>query len=116
MNIIRRIFFKLFDKNGILMFQAHPLRGYCVLGDLKYMHGLEVYNGNHENYNEKCLALAKENNLLCVSGSDYHGGGENAVSGGILIPQNINDEIQLAGYIKNNKLKLIKKGIITDES
>lgn len=100
--------FEIFNSNKILMFQAHPFRGYCIRGDFRYMHGLEVYNGNHQNNNQMAEAAAKQNNLLAVSGSDFHVNLENSVSGGILIPENINNSVQLAMYIKNNRIELIK--------
>jgi predicted metal-dependent phosphoesterase TrpH len=107
-NLTQRQLFELCEENGIVMFQSHPFRSYCVLGDPKYMHGVEVYNGHptQQTNNEKSERFAGEHNLREISGSDYHSAG--GAGGGIYIPENIDTERQLAGYIKNNKLKLIK--------
>lgn len=107
-NYTQKELFELFDKNNILMFQAHPFRGYCTLGDLKYMHGVETFNGFHESFNHKSEDLAKENNLLRVSGSDFHEKG--VPNGGIYIPDSIDSSEKLAHYIKNNKIQLIRNG------
>jgi hypothetical protein len=103
--------FELFNSEGIAMFQSHPFRGYCVLGDFRYLHGLEVYNGHpyHNSNNEKAEQTAKENNLIGISGSDFHET-DNTIRGGIYIPKYIDSGKELSAYIKNNKLRLIRGG------
>lgn len=107
-NLTQRGLFELCEENGIVIFQSHPFRGYCVQGDPTYMHGVEVYNAhpNHQNHSEKALQFAKDHNLRSISGSDYHFKG--GIGGGIYIPESIETEKELAEYIKNNELKLVK--------
>lgn len=104
--------FELFEKNGIVIFQSHPFRDNCIRFDPKYLHGVEIYNGHpmHNSHNDTAKQYAKDNNLLSVSGSDFHEIG-NTISGGIYIPESINDSPSLARYIKNNPLQLIRKEI-----
>jgi tyrosine-protein phosphatase YwqE len=107
--------FELFSKKGIAMFQSHPFRGQCVRGDVKYMHGLEVFNGHpfHISNNDLSEALAKENNLKGISGSDFHQKGK-TITGGIYIPESISTGAQLADYIINNDCRLIKGNTINE--
>lgn len=100
--------YELFEKNNILMMQSHPFRSYCILGDPRYMHGVEVYNGHptQQNNNYKSEQFAEEHHLIGISGSDYHARG--GIDGGIYLSHNINTDFELVNYIKNNKLKLIK--------
>lgn len=69
--------FKMINEAGGLMIQAHPYRMRDYIKKLNLhpecVHGLEVYNaGNRPEENDKALALAKEKNLPCTSGSDMH--------------------------------------------
>ena len=69
--------FKMINEAGGLMIQAHPYRMRDYIKKLNLhpecVHGLEVYNaGNRPEENDKALALAKEKNLPCTSGSDIH--------------------------------------------
>ncbi|HOV69256.1 MAG TPA: transposase [Clostridia bacterium] len=84
-------FYKIANENGFLVYQAHPFRDrgvpYCTDNCLD---GLEVYNGHpgNDSRNELAYNLAREKNMLMVSGSDFHGwGGE--CRGGIITKQPI---------------------------
>jgi hypothetical protein len=103
--------FALCVKNQLFMAQAHPFRNNIQVGNPLYMHGVEVYNGNkrHNNHNLKALAFAKKNNLIQISGSDFHQK-EDLGLGGIIIPDNIENDKQLAAYLLSNQPKLIKNG------
>lgn len=108
-DLTQKELFNLFEKNNILMLQSHPFRGYCVLGDYRYMHGVEVYNGHpvHDSNNQKSEEFANIHNLIGIAGSDFHE--KNGITSGIYIPEGIENSTQLVDYLKNNALTLIKE-------
>lgn len=89
------------DENNCLLYQAHPMRGYCKLVDLDLLHGVEVYNGNprHNSNNEQVLAIAKEHDLGMVAGSDYHDPGDEN-GGGILTTKRIRNNDDLLDLLR----------------
>jgi hypothetical protein len=102
-------FFKLADKNGWLVYQSHPGRKKCIQADPKLIHGAEVFNANprNDNYNEDALGFAEKNNLLQLSGADFHRAGTEGL-GGVYIPDTIDSIQEFVEYAKHNKLELIK--------
>lgn len=92
------------NKNGVLVFQAHPLRPGLNLKDFKCLHGLEVFNGNarHTNQNERVLQIAKHYNLLLIGGSDYHQIGDEA-SVAMLFPYRVSDSIEMAESLRRSQ-------------
>ncbi len=62
------------DKEGLALVQAHPFRKGCFPGDVKLLHGIEVYNGNprHDSHNSQALELAETYHLVQTVGSDFH--------------------------------------------
>lgn len=62
------------DRHGLCFIQAHPYREGNEPVPTRYLHGLEVYNGNprHDNGNEHAAASARRHGLLEVASSDYH--------------------------------------------
>ncbi len=101
--------FELAQKNGIFMYQAHPFRLGSKVGDPRYMHGAECFNGHfhHNNYNALAEKFCKENNLVKLSGNDFHAVDE-PIIGGAYIPNNVNDEKKLSKYLLSGKCKIIK--------
>ena len=102
--------FELAEKNNCFMYQTHPFRDRVkVLGDPKYMHGAESFNGHfhHVNLNEKANKFCEDNNLIKMSGTDYHDPGQ-PIYGGIYIPENIDTETQLVEFLFKNDFKLIE--------
>ena len=99
--------FKLCEKNSILLYQAHPFRSYCRPADPRYLHGVEVFNGNprHINQNELALAFAHQHGLLQIAGSDYHQAED--ISAGILLAQDVADQIELAAILRNQAIALV---------
>ena len=73
----------------------------------EFLHGIEVYNGNprHDSHNDKAADFAGSNNLLKLSGSDFHLY-EDLGRGGIFLPDDINDNKKLVSYLKNNEAAL----------
>ncbi len=59
---------------GGIIVQAHPYREPCRPREPEFLDGVEIYNGNprQDNHNDLAAAFAKENGLICTSGSDYH--------------------------------------------
>lgn len=84
---------KLADNKGVLLFEAHPFRPTVNRVNPRYLHGAEVYNGNmrHDSKNSRAKQWAYKNNLLMISGSDFHKP-EDAYRGGVVLskrPKNI---------------------------
>ena len=102
--------FDLAEKNGLFLYQSHPFRDRVkVLGNPKYMHGSESFNGHyhHTNFNEKAVEFCEKNNLIGLSGTDYHNPGQ-PLTAGIFIPENINDEKALVECIFNRQFNIYK--------
>lgn len=66
--------YKIAQKEGLAVVQAHPFRKNCFLGDIGCLHGIEIYNGNprHDSRNELAEQLALEKQLTGTVGSDFH--------------------------------------------
>jgi hypothetical protein len=94
------------------MYQAHPFREYCVLGDPHFMHGVEIYNQINRKYsnvaNARAEAFAKEHHLLSIAGTDFHHI-ETAATGlsGVYLPETINTPMEFVKYAKENPVKSI---------
>lgn len=99
---------KFCDKNGFLLYQAHPFRPYITRFGLKYLDGIEVYNGKcSEKENAKALEWAEKNGKLMVSGSDFHTEKQLA-RGGIITDERITDNKELLKVLKSQRFELIK--------
>lgn len=95
--------FEVCCTHGILMLQAHPFRSQGTRNP-KYMHGMEVYNGNLRNpsYNASTAQFVKEYpQFVLTSGSDFHMY-EDVGCGGMLLPD-IADERELAKVLREGK-------------
>jgi predicted metal-dependent phosphoesterase TrpH len=84
------------DRKDLLVFQAHPFRIGCHFVEPPIVHGLEIFNGNrrHDSRNHLAVNAARENDLLVISGSDFHRP-EDLGSGGILVPERISTNAEL---------------------
>jgi len=103
-------FRRLADKEGFLIYQAHPFRDMMERADPFLLDGVEVYNGHpyHMNRNDLALEFAKSNNLKMISGSDFHMT-EALGRGGILIDTEVNNSIEFADMLKyNESINLIR--------
>jgi predicted metal-dependent phosphoesterase TrpH len=67
-------FSKIAKKNSLFVAQAHPFREYIKNISVKYIDGIEVYNGTkkHNSHNDKALAFAENNKMIKIAGSDFH--------------------------------------------
>ena len=100
---------KFCDENGFLLYQAHPFRPYIVrAGVMKYLDGVEVYNGKcNEKENAKSFAWAKKNGKLMVSGSDFHTE-KNLAKGGIITETPIKSNEDLLNILKSGDFTLVR--------
>ena len=105
-NLTQEALFRLCEEHGVLMVQAHPFReeqGYD-LADLKFMHGVEIYN-SHRMFNpqfERITAIAEENDKIKTSGGDFHEA-ETYLMAGMIVPDEINDQFMLRDYLKTGE-------------
>ena len=83
----------------VAMIQAHPFREGIVLGDPKFMHGLEI-NCSPIDLDKADLVLkeAKKNGLRVTCGTDYHGI-LRPVNGGIYLPESISSAEEMGKYL-----------------
>lgn len=67
-------FFPIANKNKLFVAQAHPFRRQCSPYDKRFLHGMEIFNGNvrHNSNNDKAVEFCEKNSLIPISGSDYH--------------------------------------------
>lgn len=102
--------YKLCNKKGYLLVQAHPFRDNIQLAPLKYIDGIEVFNGcqNEVSRNEKALQYGKSTNKILTSGSDFHRL-DDLAQGGIITDVEIKDIKHLVEILKNKNYKLIVK-------
>ncbi len=98
----------LCEKEGAILVQAHPYRGYCSPADPLLLDGLEAYNGNprQKNNNDMAYEMASQYGLIMTSGSDFHEE-EDAARGGIETKASIFDSQGLARTLRDGKYSLI---------
>lgn len=108
-NLTQEELFALANKYNVFMYQTHPFRCGVKVGDPKYMHGAESFNGHyhHNNNNNLTKEFCNKNNLIKVVGTDFHHD-DQPITTAILIPEQINDSIELTKYIRNNKFDTIE--------
>lgn len=104
--------FKLAEENNLFMYQPHPARHGVKFGNPEFMHGAEWFNSHlhHNNHNVLAEEFCKQNKLIRVSGNDFHVPDQPLI-GGALIPNSIDNERQLAAYLKSGKCKMFKDEI-----
>lgn len=100
--------YKLMHEAGCLVYQAHPFRPYIYRCNLKYIDGVEIYNGKSDKpSNEKAFKWAQENNKLMVSGSDFHAP-EQTARGGIITQKPIRNNSELVEMLKSMDFEMIQ--------
>ena len=107
-NLTQEELFNLCNEHGVFMYQTHPFRDGVVAGNPKFLHGAEGFNGHyhHNNHNELAQKFCEENNIVLLSGTDYHHD-DQPVTAGIYVPNEIKTDKQLVNYILNNKFDII---------
>ena len=100
--------FELAEKHGAFMYQTHPFRVGVYAGDPKYLHGAEYFNGHyhHNNNNDLAREFCRENNLVGLSGTDFHHN-DQPVTAGIMLPEDIETEEQLVKFFFADNFSLI---------
>ena len=101
--------FELAEKHGAFMYQTHPFRVGVYAGDPKYLHGAEYFNGHfhHDNHNECAEKFVTENNLIGLSGTDFHHGNQ-PITAGIYLPEEISDEKSYVKFLFENNFKIVQ--------
>ena len=102
----------LCDREGILAVQAHPYRATSRPIDPSLVHGYEVFNGNQDqnppHINALAYEAAKINNLIMISGSDFHQRGDEA-RGGMYIPSIVKDIEGFVECLRDGSARLIQE-------
>ncbi|MDW7658816.1 MAG: PHP-associated domain-containing protein [Bacillota bacterium] len=91
-----RTFGPLAHRNGLRIYQAHPLRNTMTVMHPHLLDGMEVYNGNprHDARNDIAALWADRHNLAAIAGSDFHKPGDEGSAGiDLLAPVCDNDEL-----------------------
>jgi len=101
--------FELAERHGAFMYQTHPFRDGVKVGDPKFLHGAEYFNGHyhHFNHNEKAEQFVTDNNLVGLSGTDFHHHGQ-PITAGIYIPEDVKDEKDYAKFLFLNDFKIVQ--------
>lgn len=101
--------FSLCDKSGIFMYKTHPFRTREFIGEPKFMHGAEAFNGHyhHTNNNDLAEKFCEEYDLIKMSGTDFHHA-DQPITAGIELSENINTDKQLVECVFNREFTLIK--------
>lgn len=101
-------FHELAQKNGFLVFQAHPFRDNMKITPVKHLDGIEVNNGNprQSSRNDFARLWADTFGLRMISGSDFHEDGDEGV-GGIITARDIKDEKELCELLLSGEYLLI---------
>lgn len=109
LNMNIKSFYELAQKNGFLVFQAHPFRVGMKVTNPKFLDGIEIFNGNprHNSSNDIAEMWAKKYDLLVTSGSDYHEI-EDLGSGGIWFNKEITDNKTLIEELKKRDYEIKK--------
>lgn len=102
-------FYELTQKNGFLVFQAHPFRVGMKVTNPKCLDGIEIFNGNprHNSSNDIAEMWAKKYDLLVTSGSDYHEI-EDLGTGGIWFNKEITDNKTLVEELLTQEYEIKK--------
>lgn len=96
-------FRELIKDKDIMIFQAHPFRAGHYVMNIEALDGIEIFNGNarHDSRNHLASTFAKENDLIGISGSDFHEI-EDLSRGGIVLCKMVNSSKELVRQLKNN--------------
>lgn len=99
--------YKLCNKKGYLLVQAHPFRDDIQLAPLEYIDGIEVFNGCQDEVsrNDKALEYGKSTNKILTSGSDFHRL-DDLARGGIITEIEIKNIKELVEILQSRNYKL----------
>lgn len=96
-------------EHNIFIAQAHPFRVTVHPAPVQFLDGVEVYNGNprHDSHDDVADNWAKENNLIRITGSDYHLRGDEG-AGGIYLPHTVKNGMDFAAALRAGGFGLVK--------
>lgn len=104
---------RVHDAGGIVV-QAHPYRernyiNMAVEPRIDLIDGVEVYNGANDGAtNLRAYELAKANNFIFTSGSDFHGWpGETAGKAGVIFDKRIKNATQFVEELRKKKHEFV---------
>lgn len=112
LGMYQRRFFRMADKNGLLVLEAHPFRAMHTPAKRKYLHGCEVFNGKDRNpeinrraqrWYEKCGFSIR------AGGSDFHDYPQLAL-GGIAVNEPIKSNADLIRVLKSGNFRILNAG------
>ncbi len=97
--------YEICDQNDCVLVQAHPFRQGTQIQNTRFLHGLEInchplYDNGHY---QIMLDAAKKAGLAITVGSDFHGNDHPRPMGGVLLPDAIQTDADLAWFIKTSK-------------
>ncbi len=98
-------------EHGLLVIQAHPFRDYIRIMPVKYLDGVEVFNGHpgHHSRNRLAREYCRMYGLIPTSGSDFHDA-TSEESGGIMTDEPITSQKQLAEILRSGNYRLRCRG------
>lgn len=101
--------FELAEKHGAFMYQTHPFREGVNVGNPEFLHGAEYFNGHyhHFNHNEKAEQFVTKNNLVGLSGTDFHHH-EQPITAGIYLSEDVDGEKAYAEFLFKNEFKIVQ--------
>ena len=93
----------------VLVIQAHPFRNWMTRMPANLLDGVEVFNANsrHDSRNRHAFNFAVENEIIGISGSDYHQL-DDIDRGGILVSHRIKDAKELNQVLRTREFKNIE--------
>lgn len=104
-------FSEIAEKNGFLVFQAHPFRNNMVVKNPEYLFGVEVHNGNphKEHFERNAFAnlWAERFNLKKIAGSDCHMP-EQAARAGLCFYKDVSTEEDFVREVKAQNYMLLE--------
>ena len=109
-NFTQKELFALAEKNNLIMIKTHPFRTGEFKGDPRYMHGAESFNGHyhHVNNNELAEKFCLDNNLIGLSGTDFHHI-DQPVTAGIYAPEDaVKNEKAFTEFLFKNDFERIE--------
>ncbi len=95
------------EKNGLILFQAHPFRCNMTVIDQSLLDGVEVYNGHgdHNSSNDIAYKWAQKYSHRMLSGSDFHGN-DTMEPGGVYFEEYVKNSKDVAEALRAGKYSL----------
>lgn len=99
----------LMAESGALIIQAHPFREAGYIGHIRlyprHVHGVEVYNAQHDKANEIAEFYANHYGLIRFAGSDNHKASAQMILGGMRSNTPVKSELDFVSKVKSGKME-----------